>query len=84
MGFTTLVALLLLFAAGQGITMSVNSQDDRCMVVFTSSEEDFLKVELKFTRFHEQSRQEGYRIKLRNSETQEEQLFSVEEGTFRK
>jgi hypothetical protein len=67
MGFTTLISLLLLFAVGLSITMSVNSQDDRCMVVFSTSEDDFLKVELKFSRFHEQSRQEGYRIKLRNS-----------------
>jgi hypothetical protein len=54
------------------------------MVVFSSSEEDYLKVDMKFSKFHEQTNTEGYRILLVNTETREEEAFQIAEGTFRR
>jgi hypothetical protein len=54
------------------------------MVVYTPTADDFLKLDMKFDRFAGQSKQEGYRITLTNSETNTREIFDVEQGTFRK
>ena len=47
----TIIRLILTVAviiAINCITFPVNSLKDRCMVVYTQSEEDYLKIDIKF------------------------------------
>lgn len=41
------------------------------MIVFSSQEDEYLKIDLKFERFPMQAKEEGYRILLINTETNE-------------
>lgn len=54
------------------------------MIVSSNNQEQFLKVDLKFERFAEQTVQEGYRVVLHNTETHAEEAFQISEGIFRK
>ncbi len=54
------------------------------MIVSSNNQEQFLKVDLKFERFAEQTVQEGYRVVLHNTETHSEEAFQISEGIFRK
>ena len=68
----------------QGISISVSSMKERCMIVSSNNHEQFLKADLSFQRFAEQAPEEGYRIVLHNTETHEEQAYQISEGSFRK
>ena len=54
------------------IGISVSSQQERCMIVSSNDEEQFLKIDLKFEKFSEQKVEEGYRVVLHNTEDHQE------------
>lgn len=76
--------LILLQVAVLAITITVSSEQERCMIVSSNDHEQFLKIDLKFEAFPDQTPQEGYRIVLHNTETHEEEAFQVFEGAFRR
>jgi hypothetical protein len=78
------VTVGLLLAAVRAVTITVNSQQERCMIVSSNDQQQFLKIDLRFERFPQQTIQEGYRLVLHNTETHEEEAFQVYEGTFRR
>jgi hypothetical protein len=45
------IAFVLLFAIAGSISIPVSSQSDKCMIVYTQTGDDFLKVDLKFSKF---------------------------------
>ena len=59
----------LLYLTAESIGISASSRQERCMIVSSVDSEQFLKIDLKFVRFEDQSLQEGYRIVLHNTET---------------
>ena len=67
-----------------GITIPVDSMRDRCMVVFATRPEDYLKIDIKFPKFQDQGDNDYYSIVLTNTETHTDETFSVKEGTFRR
>lgn len=75
---------LVLLAVASCISITVSSEKERCMIVTSNNAEHFLKVDLKFDGFEAQTKEEGYRVVLLNTETFEEQAFQVYQGTFRK
>lgn len=50
-----LIAALLCLALS--IEIPVNSREDKCMIVFSTFSEDYLKIDMKFGRFTAQSNQ---------------------------
>lgn len=62
-----IIAGLMVACCAIGIT--VDSQQDRCMVVFAQNSNEHLKIDIKFAPFHEQTREEYYRVQLINTET---------------
>lgn len=54
------------------------------MIVSTNNNEHYLKADLTFRRFADQTIEEGYRVVLHNTETHDEQAYQISEGTFRK
>ena len=46
--------LLACLALSAAITIPVDSMRARCMVVFSTSPDDFLKIDIKFPRFQGQ------------------------------
>lgn len=64
-----MLVIALVIGLSQSISISVSSAQERCMIVSSSSQEEFLKIDLRFERFDQQSLQEGYRIVLHNTET---------------
>jgi len=69
MSIIRLVGLVGIIVTAYAISIPVNSITERCMVVFSQAEEDYLKLDMKFERFNGQSKEEGYRITLLNTET---------------
>lgn len=49
------ILALLLIAVIYSISVPVDSQDDRCMIVFSRSADDYLKIDMKFEKFHGQT-----------------------------
>lgn len=78
------VLFLLFVLPAVPISITVSSVKERCMIVSSNNQEQFLKVDLKFERFAEQTVQEGYRVVLHNTETHAEEAFQISEGIFRK
>ena len=57
----TIASLLLLTHA---IELAVSSTDYRCMVVYSTTEEEHLKIDMKFPRFTTQAEGDYYSILL--------------------
>ncbi len=82
--YMRVIVLLGLITLLQAISLSVSSMRERCMIVSSNNHEHFLKADLTFRRFADQTIEEGYRIVLHNTETHEEQAYQISEGSFRK
>jgi hypothetical protein len=52
-----LAIILLLIATTMNIGIHVSSEQERCMIVSSNDEEQFLKIDLKFERFADQTLQ---------------------------
>jgi hypothetical protein len=48
MGVKSLTVLILLLATVCSISIPVNSQDDKCMIVYSSNVDEYLKIDIKF------------------------------------
>lgn len=59
--------LLLTLTITFQLSIPLSSQRDRCMVVYTTDPEDFLKLDIKFKKFRGQTPTDGYRIILTNT-----------------
>lgn len=51
------VLIAALFCIALSIEIPVNSREDKCMIVFSTSAEDYLKIDMKFDRFTAQTNQ---------------------------
>lgn len=68
----------------QAISLTVSSMKERCMIVSTNNNEHYLKADLTFRRFADQTIEEGFRVVLHNTETHDEQAYQISDGIFRK
>ncbi len=66
-----LLTFVLLLALSFAIEIAVNSADYRCMVVYSTSNEDHLKIDMKFPKITGQTKGEHYSIVLHNTETED-------------
>lgn len=80
----SILTLALLAITTHAISIPVNSQTDKCMMVYSSNSEDYLKIDLKFDKFNGQTETEYYRVLLIDTETNSEQAFNVTDGLFRR
>ena len=80
----SILTLAILLVTTHSISIPVNSQADKCMMVFSADTEDYLKIDLKFDKFTGQTETEYYRVLLIDTETNSEQEFNVTDGLFRR
>lgn len=78
-----LILSLLLLSMTFSIEVAINSNDYRCMVVYSTSEEDHLKLNIKFRKLAVENNG-YYEILLTNTETEATDRYTIEEGNFRK
>lgn len=80
----SLAIFATLLIAAYSISIPVNSQQDKCMVVYSTTAEDFLKIDITFPKFPGQSDSEYYLISLFNTETNYVEYFNITDGQFRR
>lgn len=66
-----LLVLALILALSASIEVAVSSAGYRCMVVYSSSSDDHLKIDMKFPPIKSQVKGEHYSIVLQNTEREE-------------
>lgn len=57
MNMEKVVLITALLCLALSIEIPVNSREDKCMIVFSTFSEDYLKIDMKFDRFTAQSNQ---------------------------
>lgn len=65
------VLIAIIIALSTSIELTVNSFDYRCMVAYSSSNEDHLKIDMKFPPIKGHVKGDHYSIVLQNTETEE-------------
>jgi hypothetical protein len=80
----SLAIFVALWIAVCSIGIPINSQQDKCMIVYSRITEDFLKIDITFSKFPGQTDSEYYFITLINTETNYVESFNVTEGQFRR
>jgi hypothetical protein len=78
-----LILSLLMLSIAFSLEVAINSNDYRCMVVYSTSEEDHLKLNIKFRKLAVENNG-YYEILLTNTETEATDRYTIEEGNFRK
>ena len=61
------LVVVLLIASAHSISLTVNSERERCMVLSTTTDEHLMKIDLEFRKFEGQALEEGYRVVLHNT-----------------
>ena len=84
MALRILALCLSLLWAANGLEIAVNSLQQRCMIVYTTTSEEMLKMDIKFPALQHKNTKNNYSIELVNTETEETEDWTIESGTFRK
>jgi hypothetical protein len=74
----------LLLCSTVALEIAVTSSLPRCMIVYTTNEDDFLKIDIKFPKIHSVDAKNYYIIELKNTETEDVEKWTIEMGTLRK
>ena len=68
-----------------GLEMAVSSLGPRCMVVYSTTSDDHLKIDIKFPKIHyKEELKNYYEVELNNTESSEAERWTIEAGTLRK
>ena len=59
------------------LELAVNSVQKRCMIVYSTSEDDHLKIDIKFPKIEHKGTQNKYSVELSNTENGEVENWSI-------